>query len=271
MELYPIASKPGRRNQTKECGVPVKKRICALLATAVLLSSCGAAQNGQATEGAELVFPQTRWDMNREQVMEACGVTEGETLTYSGEGRGTYFSLGDYEIFGTRAEMVSFSFINLKLGESGDLQTFDEESLDGQEVLAAVYVQYPAGTDMTQVQAEMDKPYGDYSLPEVTQFPLYSALDTGTLNAQTLTESDTQKVWGSDTVAARLGEEDASFFRENWPTYQPDMTVDDWEMFSGQARLVTVVGDFGAENPSVRFDAYPMAVYQELASRQQAG
>lgn len=249
----------------------MKKRICALLATAVLLSSCGAAQNGQATEGAELVFPQTRWDMNREQVMEACGVTEGDTLTYSGEGRGTYFSLGDYEIFGAQAEMVSFSFINLKLGESGDLQTFDEESLDGQEVLAAVYVQYPAGTDMTQVQAEMDKLYGDYSLPEVTQFPLYSALDTGTLNAQTLTESDTQKVWGSDTVAARLGEQDASFFRENWPTYQPDMTVDDWEMFSGQARLVTVVGDFGAENPSVRFDAYPMAVYLELASRQQAG
>ncbi|WP_302200018.1 hypothetical protein [uncultured Gemmiger sp.] len=249
----------------------MKKQICTLLGMAVLLSSCGAAQTGQASEGAELAFPQTRWDMNRQQVMEACGVTEEDTLTYSGEGRGTYFSLGDYEIFGARAEMVSFSFINLKLGESGDLLTFDEESLDGQEVLAAVYVQYPAGTDMTQVQAEMDKLYGDFSLPEITQFPMYSTLDTGTLNAQKVAESDTQKVWGTDTVAARLGEGDASFFRENWPLYQPDMTVDDWETFSGQARLVTVVGDFSEQNPSIRFDAYPMAVYRELESRQQAG
>ena len=52
-----------------------------------------------------------------------------EAQADSGAGRSVAFTLADREVFGQQAQTIAFSFINLKLDESRDLQSFDPESI----------------------------------------------------------------------------------------------------------------------------------------------
>lgn len=246
----------------------MKKRLCVILSAVlltVLFGACSPAGSGGGKEN--LAFPDTTWEMNMDEVMAVYGVTAEETQACSEAGRGPAFTLGDREVFGQKAQSVAFSFVNLKLDESRDLQSFDEESMGGQEVLAQVWVMYPAGTDMTKVAEELDKLYGGSSLSEVTLYPLYNALDTGELQEKKEQASDTLKIWGTDTVGTAIGEEDAGFFRENWPIYQTGMKAEDWDDFSQNARFVTVLCVDDESAPYVQFDAYNLAVYEELKAQ----
>lgn len=242
----------------------MKKQMGILLA-AVLLAGCAPAASGGA--GEDLAFPQTRWDMNAQEVMEAYDLTEGD-VNYSQAERSSAFALHDCDVLGAQATTVSFSFINL---EGEDLQTFDPQTMGGKEVLAMVTVLYPAGTDMAPVVAELEKMYPDDARQEVWHFPMYTALDTDGLQGQQDTASDNCKLWASETVAERLDGQDTAFFRENWPRYLPGLTEDSWEEFSRQARLVTVVCHTDGEAPYLQFDAYPMAVYNALCAQQKQG
>lgn len=243
----------------------MKKWFCVIVSAVlltVLLCACSAAGNG--AKGTDLAFPDTGWEMNAEEVMAAYGITAEEAQADSGAGRSVAFTLADREMFGQQAQTIAFAFINLKLDESRDLQNFDPESMGGQEVLAQVLVLYPAGTDMTKVAEELDKLYGGSSLSEVSLYPLYTALDTGALQEKKEQASDTLKIWGTDPVGTAIGEEDAEFFRENWPIYQTDMRAEDWDDFSQKARFVTVLCVDDENAPYVQFDAYNLAVYEEL-------
>lgn len=44
-------------------------------------------------------------------------------------------------------------------------------------------------------------------------------------------------------------------------------TAQDWEHFSQSGRMVTVVCTLDENGPLVQFDAYNLAVYQELAAQ----
>lgn len=246
----------------------MKKWLCVILSAVlltVLLGACSLAGSGGEKEN--LAFPDTAWEMNMEEVMAAYGVTAEAAQIYSDAGRSPAFTLGERDAFGEKAQTVTFSFINLKLDESRDLQSFDQASMGGQEVLAEVTVRYPAGTDMTKVEKELNKLYGGSSLSEVTLYPLYNPLDTGELLEQKEAASDTLKLWGTDTVGTAVGEADAGFFRENWPIYQTDMKAEDWDNFSRQARFVTIRCVSEEDGPYVQFNAYNLAVYEELKAQ----
>lgn len=243
----------------------IQRRVLPVLLAAALLGGCGP-QGGDP----DLEFPQTGWEMNAEQVMEAWGTTPEEVGNRTAAGRGTTFTLTDREVFGSQAEQITFSFLNLKPGETGDLQQFDAEALAGQEVLVGVWVQYPAGTDAQAVTDALNARYGDAALTELTVYPLFSALDTGAA-AETLKADDTRKLWGSAPVASRLTDANTEFCRENWPLYRTELKTDaDWDAFASQGRLVTIVCEQQQEGLSVWFNAYDLAVCNELTARQDA-
>ena len=151
----------------------MKKRCCYVLTLAILLCSCSQAGVPQTPD-----FPKTQWDMNAEEVMADWNVTPDEVQNYSSDGRSISFSLTDCDVFGAQADLVSFSFINLALDESRDIQQFDEATMAGNEVLASVYVLYPEGTDTEQLVSELKEQYGE-TLPELTLFPMFNSLGTG--------------------------------------------------------------------------------------------
>lgn len=244
----------------------MKKWMVVLLTVAALLSAC-AQVPGAGGEGEPLNFPGTRWDMNVEEVMAAYDLEESD-VTYSDAERAQAFAISDRDVLGARATTVSFSFINL---EGQDLQTFDPQTMDGKEVLAMVTVLYPAGTDMAPVVAELERLYPDNAREEVWRFPVYMALDSEALQGQNDKASDSCKLWGSDTVAERIGEKNAAFFRENWPRYLPCVTEETWEEFSQKARLVTAVCYTDDQAPYLQFDAYPLAVYNVLEAQRAEG
>lgn len=245
----------------------LQHRIVPVVLAALCLGACRSQTDN--TANAALEFPQTNWEMNAEQVMDAWDVTPEEAQSQTSAGRATSFTVTDREVFGTPAAQVTFSFINLKLGEAEDLQEFDAGALAGQEVLAGVQVRYPAGTDMDTVVAALDEQYSGASLTELTQYPLFSALDTGT--AQPLEASETQKLWGSAPIADWLADGDTNYYRTNWPVYRTALAADvDWATFARQGRMVTIVCEQTDDGLSVRFDAYDLAVYHELTARQTA-
>lgn len=238
----------------------MKKRCCYILPAVLLLCACS--QAGAATPE----FPKTQWGTSEQEVMEAWGVTQDEVQDYGAQGRASSFAVADCTVFGAQAENVTFSFINLALDESGDIGQFDEAAMAGQEVLAGVSVLYPAGTDTEKVVAELTEQYGE-PLPELTLYPLYNALGSG-MPAEEKQTSDTQWLWGGATVESQLSGQDADLYRQNWPTYRPDMAAEqDWEQFAQNARVVTVVASLDEEGLLVQFDAYDLAVYRELAAR----
>ncbi len=233
-----------------------------------VLCSCGNSQESESSaEDPELNFPKTTWNMSSPEVMDAYSVTEDDVNGYYSAGRSISFAIPDLEIFGEQSASAHFSFINLSLGASQNMQDFDEASADGKEVLASVTVAYPAGTDMEHVVKEMNQLYGKQSLSEISVFSLYDPLGTNTLYEQQEKETDTQKVWGNDTVASRISPDQLSFFRENWPIYQSNMTEDDWETFSEKGRMVTILCSMDQKTPYIQFEAYNLAVYHELEKR----
>lgn len=131
-----------------------KRWIGAVAAAAVLLCGCSGA--GQGNGQQELpAFPGTGtgWEMNAQQVLDACGISRDETLVYSDYDGAPAFSVADREVLGAQAELVNFSFVDL--GVLGGATAEDA----GQEVLAQVTVVYPAGTDMAAVADALDDLY----------------------------------------------------------------------------------------------------------------
>lgn len=241
-------------------GICMKKKLAFVLGSILLLSSCG-----QAEEKRNLEFPNTEWDMSAEEVLKACGVTKEEADFYEESNRSIVFSLKKEEIFGETAEAVHFGFLNLELGTDKDIRSFDEEA-DGDEVLCAVAVVYPKDTDMETVQKEMEKQYGKYAISNMQEFSFYNALGEEKLSISEYEESDTLKLWGSETIEKAIGEKDVTLFQENGVYYMPNLDESQWEDFSKNGRLVTISMVKDGENPTVNFNAYNLAVYEEIES-----
>lgn len=215
-------------------------------------------------EKQNLEFPKTEWDMSAEEVLKACGVTKEEADQYEEGGRSIVISLKNQEVFGEKAETVLFGFLNIELGEDKDIRQFDEEELDGDEILCAVTVMYPKDADMEKVQKEMEKQYGKYKLSNMQEFSFYNALGEDALAISEYEESDTLKLWGNETIEKAIGEKDVTLFQENWPYYMPNLDENQWEDFSQNGHLVSVSLVKDGENPMVNFNAYNLAVYEEI-------
>lgn len=233
-----------------------------LCAAVCLLSGCD-----KKEENALLEFPDTQWTMSMSEVLDSCKITQEDTALYNDQGRGPSFSVENQEVFGATASAVHYSFINLELGESENLQDFNEETMAGKERLGSVTVIYPAETDGDAVLEELNKKYGTYALPEVTLYSSYTALDSGTLESLTYEESDKVKVWGSDTVDSVIDEKNETFYQENWGVYLKNLNEENWADFSKTGRMVTIVYAENEENVMVHFYGYNLAVYNELTEQ----
>ncbi len=216
-----------------------------------------------------LEFPDTMWGMSVQEVLDARKITEADTAGCSIQGRGPHFYIENCDVFGQEASAIHFIFINLELGESKNLQEFDEDTMGGKERLCRVMIIYPAGTDMDVVWKELDKLYGDQSLSEITVFALYRAMGDGSLGEIVCTEAEDMKVFGSDTIGSLIDEEDMPFFRENWTIYQPNLDDEGWEYFLEEGRMVTAYSGNNEENPFIQFDAFVLAVYEELKEQRE--
>lgn len=237
----------------------MKKKLVYMLGSLLLLSSCQ-----MPGEKQDMEFPKTEWDMSAEDVLKAYGVTKEGADYYEESGRAIAFSLKDQEVFGETAEAVLFGFLNIELGEDKDIRQFDEEELDGDEVLCAVTVMYPQGTDMEKVQKEMEKQYGKYKLSHMQEYAFYNALGEDGLGINEWEESDTFKLWGNETIEKVIGEKDMAVFQEKWSYYMPNLDESQWEKFSQNGHLVSAFLRKDGDNPQVSFNAYNLAVYEEI-------
>ena len=243
----------------------MKKLLCVMVSAAMLLfCACSGAKSGQSLrEGTALSFPGTNWNMNMDEVMNACGFTDADDLQVSDDDCAPAFLVSDREVFGETATTLSFSFVNLK----AVAQDSETASAPGEEVLAGVTVIYPAGADLEKVRQQLDSLYGKSALNEITVFSPYSPLDSDTLSGQKQTASDTTALWGTPALSSEIGGKDKASFQEKWPAFQPGLTAEDWESFSDEARFVTIVCEEGEEFSSVQFYAYNLNVYNELSAQ----
>lgn len=243
----------------------MKKLLCVMASAAMLLfCACSGAKSGQSLrDGTALSFPGTNWNMNMDEVMNACSFADADDLQVSDDDCAPAFSVSDREVFGETAMTLSFSFIDLK----AVAQDSGAPAAPGEEVLAGVTVIYPAGTDLQKVRQELDSLYGKSALNEITVFSPYSPLDSDTLSDQKQTASDTTALWGTKVLSSEIGDEDKAGFQEKWPAFQPGLSPEDWEAFSDEARFVTIVCEEGEEFSYVQFYAYNLNVYNELSAQ----
>lgn len=235
-----------------------------------LLCACETNEKSRPSDNLPMEFPDTKWDMTMSEVMEAYGITQDDTVSYSDEGRGPFFIVENREVFGQTASSVSFSFINLKMDDTKNLQEFDEEMMSGQEVLNLVNVFYPAGTDMEPVVEELKQRYGEDTLSEIT---LYSPTDlpgSGGLAGVEREKSETLLLWGNSSVASAVEKEDRPYFQENWSYFVSGLDEDTWDEFSEKGRMVTICCFTDTENPYIQFNAYNLAVYNELKAQMES-
>ena len=248
----------------------MKKIICIALCCAFALCGCEKSGESRPSDSLPLEFPDTQWDMTMSEVMDALGVTQEDTVSYSEEGRGPYFIVENRDVFGQTASTVNFSFINLKLDDSKDLEEFDEETMGGNEVLNLVNVIYPAGTDMDPVVEELKELYGEDTLSEITLYSPTDLFGTGGLAGIDRAESETMQLWGNAPVVSAVEEEDRSYFQENWSYYVFGLNEDTWDAFSEKGRMVTISCSTDPDNPYVQFNAYNLAVYNELKAQMES-
>ena len=234
-----------------------KKGFYVLLFLLIFCCSCG-------KQDSSLKFPEIEWNMSAEEVMKIYGVAKEDTAFYEESNRSTVFSLKNQEIFGETAETIHFEFINLELDEEKEIQHFDKEKTDKDEVLCAVSIIYPQDADMEKIQRKMEMLYRKYELSKMKEFSFFNPLGEEKLSIFEYKESDTLKLWGSETIEKALEKKDKDLFRENWTYYMTKLDESQWEEFSENGHLVSVSLDKDSENPVISFDAYNLAVYEEI-------
>lgn len=222
--------------------VVMKNFVIILVFVTLLLCSCGTSKNT-----AYLEFPQTTWGMSAQEVLDAYGITKEDTAAYEEGERNTYFMLKDQELFGEKTANIAFNFLDLG---------------SGRQELCAVRVFYAEDADMNKVLAKMEKTYGD-TIPELTSYFLLSPLGDGILTPSEYTESEHLKLWGSSTLKETISEEEMQNYAPLWEEHQPGLDADSWQEFSENVRLVHVTWN-DDERPGLDFDAYNLAVYNEL-------
>lgn len=240
----------------------MKKRKGIVLGALVVLCSCGKQEKA-------IEFPNVKWSMSLQEVKDALDVTEDDILSCEEQKRSISFSVKEQEIFGETAETVHFGFLNIELGEDKNIRQFDEERQDGDEVLCTVTVIYPKDADIEKVQKEMEKEYGKYKLSSMQEFSFYNATGEEKVSISKYEESDTLKLWGNETIEKAIGEKNVEFFKKNWSYYMPNLDKSQWEEFSQNSHLVTVSMAKDEEYLTVNFNAYNLAVYEEIEEKLQ--
>ncbi|GKX27530.1 hypothetical protein SH1V18_00100 [Vallitalea longa] len=223
----------------------MKKVAFIIFTTVILFCSCSKKADSDYKE-----FPKTNWGMSITETLNAYEISKKDTINY----RENYsFTIEGYELFGEKTSMILFNFIY-----------FEKEN----PKLCAVRVNYPESADMNNVLKEMKKEYGE-TVSNISNYYLFGAFENK-LPVYKYTESDHLKLWANKkSVIESIPENQHVDYRNLWKNYQTSLRDDNWDTFSQNANMVTVVwsdnGEFPArENYALDFYAYNLVVFNEI-------
>lgn len=219
-----------------------------LIAILFLPSSCKSRSDVDS-----LIFPKTTWGMSVEETFDAFGITKEDTASYDDYEKGgvTVFSINDYELFGEPASKIVFNFMDLKDNGNG--------------ALCEIKVIYPQSADMDHILEEMQKTYGE-TVPNFSVYDGYQISDQEMAEIK-FSESEDLKLWASKPVTEYIPQNESEHYRNLWENYQPGLVDENWDLFSQNARMVTVNWSRNEVLNMLSFRAYNFCVYNELKSQ----
>jgi hypothetical protein len=200
-----------------------------------------------------LEFSKTNWGMSMAETLDAYRISEKDTTDYI---EGSAFAINGYQLFGEKTSKIIFNFINLKKGDPK---------------LCSVRVTYPEDADMNKVLKEMKKEYGE-TVSDIRIYDLFQVFENK-LPEKNYAESDHLKLWASKkSVFQSIPANQYANYSNRWENYQPSLSKDNWDTFSQNARLVTVVWSDNGEFPSLEkyaldFNGYNLVVFNEIKSQ----
>ncbi|GMQ62958.1 hypothetical protein [Vallitalea maricola] len=226
----------------------MKKIAFIIFTTVILLCSCSKKADPDYPE-----FSKTNWGMSMAETLNAYGISEKDTSHYVED---SVFSVKGYELFGEKTSIIIFNFINFKKGNPK---------------LCSVKVNYPESADLNNVLKEMKKVYGE-TVSNISIYDLFQVFEDK-LPVKEYTESDHLKLWANNkSVLQSIPENQHENYRNLWKNYQTSLRDDNWDTFSKNAKMVTVVWSDNGEFPSLEkyaldFNGYNLVVFNEINSQ----
>lgn len=191
--------------------------------------------------------------MTMSEVLNAYEITEKDTSYYDDNNA---FSIKGYELFGEKTSEIIFDFINLKQGDSK---------------LCSISVTYPDNADMNSVLKKMKNLYGD-TVPEISIYDLFQIFEDK-LNVRKYSATDHLKLWANKkSVLESIPNKGNGQYKDIWKNYQTSLSDENWDTFSQNAKMVTIVWSDNGEFPSIEkntlnFNGYNLVVYNEIKSK----
>lgn len=229
-------------------GLDINKTVFMIFLVAnLLLCSCGSTE-----KQSNLEFPKTTWGMSMEETLDSYQITIEDTSRYHETGRGSMFMIEDYELFGEKTSDTDFQFIDF-----ADNGIFE---------LCYVRVTYLEGSDMNHVLTQMQKVYGE-TISDVTVYRGFSAFGDKVLTEDHYAASENLKIWAGSSVTECIPENKSENYRKSREFFQYGLTEENWDIFSQNARMVTVIWSVDEGVNRLEFNAYQLAVYKELKNQ----
>lgn len=117
----------------------------------------------------------------------------------------------------------------------------------------------------------MQKTYGE-SLSELTVYhlinPLTGSEDSGTqIFSQKYTDSEENKLWAGASVTAYIPEKEQENYRVLWEKYQQGLNEENWEEFSKNSRMTSIILEQTDGILLITFNGYNLMIYEELKNQ----
>lgn len=225
------------------------KKSAIIVILAVTLSFLCSCSNKETAEHLE--FPETVWGMSMDEILDAYGVTYDETTSRNESEKAPGFAIEGQELFGQRTSKMIFNFIDLKD--------------DGTYGLCGVKVIYPETAAMESVLDEMQEMYGETVL-KLRIYDLYQVMEESITEIK-YEDSEHVKLWADTLIADVIPGGEVENYKNLWKDYQPRLNDDNWETFSQNANLVTVVWSNEDGMNMLSFHAYNLLVYEQVKSQ----
>lgn len=215
----------------------------------LLLFTCSQRKNTEVLE-----FPNTPWGISADEVFDLYGITKADTTLYDEMSRSIVFTIDGFEAFGEKTSKILFNF--------GDFAG------NGEKGLCRVRVSYPEGTDMNKILKKLENMYGE-NVSDVVVYSKLSVFGNDKLSENRYQESEEVKLWADRFLADMIPEDEAEYYERGWEIFQDELTRENWDEFSQNARMVTVIWSIEEDRNTLDFDAYNLGVYTALKSQQE--
>lgn len=222
----------------------------AVLAFSLLLCSCNKAPNNNP-KNDDMEFLNTSWGMTPEEVKSALSLKDDD-ITDEEIGRmDAFIRMRDYnkKIFGYKPDDVILTFLDVG---------------DGIKRLCDVDIKYSSDVDMQKVLNNMKNEFGN-PISNIKEYQPFKTVITNKLRFISYDDSETLKLWGTSKIADVISEDKILEYQKVWGNYQSILNEDNWEDFSQNARLTTVIwsADVSVES-AIYMNGYNGLIYDYI-------